>query len=457
MEESGFGIMVSEGESGMRRNHETNPGRGKKMLQRSLLVWLCGGFAAVAFGQPVVTVEGISSTQAVLSYMAPDNSACIVRVSESDTLSPLVHDVNGELFSGAAQDLTRATTAANAQYRTVTIGARTSEKASNGWMYSRALQAFTQHYYSVECSSGTATGTFTTANIPLGNTFPEPPPFNADGFGNYAWPTIDWADPTKAYVDPMTGVLVKMAYPLPAQQGNSRWGGDNAEYAFAQAIDSSGAWTDIANILNTSTSGPFASYSGANRDPVILAFPEIYGGANTSGWAAPSQLDDVRLKLYGSGTGSTAEDRTILACLSIDSGQTCISQELELVLPTGTGTVSGPSNYPYLQFSGWGLSRYLRKPETGIPAGKVDVSGSVVTLTTTDQRFAVLLDHLEFRSKDIHPRIGAGVSGGPLHDFGGAQRHAADHSTGRRNFEWGQLSRSKFRGSHSKKEHHRNG
>jgi hypothetical protein len=383
MEESGSGIMVSNGDK-MRRNKSTDSEWGATMLQRMLVIWLCGIFSAAAFGQPVVSVEGVSSTQAVLSYTAPDDAGCTVRVSESESLSPLVHDVNGTLFSGSEQDVTRPTTTVNGQYRAVTIGARTSERASNGWLYSRALQTFTQHYYSVECSSGTAAGTFMTANIPLGNTFPEPPPFNADGFGNYAWPTIDWADASKTYVDPMTGVLVRMAYPLPAQQGNSRWGGDNGEYALAHAIDGAGVWTNVNNLLNTSTSGPFATYSGANQDPVFLAFPEIYGTTNISGWGSPVQLDDVRLKLYGSGSGSSEEDRTVLACLSIDSGQTCISSELEFELPTGTGTVSGPSNYPNLQFSGWGLGRYLRKNEIGIPAGKVDVSGTAVTLTSTD-------------------------------------------------------------------------
>jgi hypothetical protein len=384
MEKSGFGIMVSFGTSAKRRDKAAISMWGETMLQRMLLTWLCGSLAAAAWGQPVVKVEGVTSTQAVLSYEAPDNAACTVKVSESDTLSPVVHDVNPELFSGSNQDLGRPATVVNGQYRTVTIGARTSEKASNGWLYSRALQTFTQHYYSVECSSGTATGTFTTANIPLGNTFPEPPPFNADGFGNYAWPTIDWADPSKTYIDPMTGVLAKMAYPVPAQQGNSRWGSDNGEYAFAHAIDSNGAWTNIDNLLNTSTSGPFATYSGSNHDPVFLAFPEIYGSTNVSGWGSPVQLDDVRLKLYGFGSGSSTEDRTVLACLSSDSGQTCLSSELELVLPTGAGTVSAPSNYPHLQFSGWGLARYLRKSEIGIQAGKVDVSGNVVTLTSTD-------------------------------------------------------------------------
>lgn len=376
MEESGFGIMVSEGESGMRRNQATDSRRGKKMRRRMLVVWLCGSLAAAAFGQPVATVEGISPTQAVLSYMAPDNSACTVRVSESDTLSPPVHDVNGELFSGAAQDLTRATTATNAQYRKVTIGARTSEKASNGWMYSRALQAFTQHYYSVECSSGTATGAFTTANIPLGNTFPEPPPFNADGFGNYAWPTIDWADPSKAYIDPMTGVLIRLAYAPPGRQSNSDWGA-LVEFAFASYVDLNGAWSDAANVLNKSTSGPFASYSGSQSDPLFVSFNPI-----RDGWSPGfgEVLDDVRLTLYGTASGSNSDDRTMLACLSIDSGQSCVSGEIELPLSSGSGTASGPGVYPLLQFSGWGGARYLRRNETSTQRGTVNVSGTTVTL-----------------------------------------------------------------------------
>jgi len=383
MEKSGFGIMVSFGTSAKRRDKAAISMWGETMLQRMLLTWLCGSLAAAAWGQPVVKVEGVTSTQAVLSYEAPDNAACTVKVSESDTLSPLVHDVNPELFSGSNQDLGRPATVVNGQYRTVTIGARTSEKASNGWLYSRALQTFTQHYYSVECSSGTATGTFTTANIPLGNTFPEPPPFNADGFGNYAWPTIDWADPSKTYIDPMTGVLVKLAYPLPGRQSNSEWG-TPTEYVFANYVDVNGAWSSAANVLNKSASGPFASYSGSQSDPLFLSFNAIQDGW-APGWG--DVLDDVRLTLYGSGSESSADDRTVLACLSIDSGQSCVSSEIEFALGSGIGTVSGPSAYPLLQFRGWGGSRYLRRNETSTQHGKVNVNGTTVTLASTDASY----------------------------------------------------------------------
>jgi len=42
---------------------------------------------------PDVTVI-TTNTQALLSYSAPNNNACTVKVSESASFTPLVHDVN---------------------------------------------------------------------------------------------------------------------------------------------------------------------------------------------------------------------------------------------------------------------------------------------------------------------------------------------------------------------------
>src|ERR1019366_3437406 len=51
-----------------------------------------------------VRVVGTTNTQAVLAWSAPDSNPCSVQVSESNSLSPLVHDVDATLFTGADSD-----------------------------------------------------------------------------------------------------------------------------------------------------------------------------------------------------------------------------------------------------------------------------------------------------------------------------------------------------------------
>lgn len=326
-----------------------------------------------------VTVKRVepTNTQVVLEYVAPSASACTIEVSEAAGYSPVVHDVNATLFTGANSDA-RAGNVTDGTARIFVVGQRTSGTASDGKLYSRALQTATLHYYRVTCGGDTATGTFRTTTPPLGNTAVELPPFNADGFGNYAWPTVDWNDQSKSYIDPMTGVLVKAAYQIPGRQSNSDWG-TPLEYAFTGYVDPNAAWTDAGNILNKSTGGPFATYAGAAQDPLFVSFAQRSSSWNP-GWG--DITDDIRLTLYGSGDNATASNRTMLACLSIDS-QTCVSAEIEVVLPQTTpAAVSGPATYPLLQFSGWTVGRFLRRNEISTQSGTVNTAVKVVSLVT---------------------------------------------------------------------------
>jgi hypothetical protein len=154
----------------------------------------------VVAGQTLtVQVKGTTATQAVLAYTAPDSNPCTVQVSENSTLAPLVHDVDPKLFSGSNSD-SRTGALSNGTSRVFVVGKRDTETGADSVNYSRALQANTQHSFSVTCGSSTVTGTFTTQNIPLGMTNRDLPAAT--------FPTVT-DDLAQTIVDPHTGALLK--------------------------------------------------------------------------------------------------------------------------------------------------------------------------------------------------------------------------------------------------------
>ena len=97
-----------------------------------------------------VSVQGVTATQAILSYTAPDNVVCTAEVSESASFALLVHDVDAALFPGSNLD-NRAESMSSGRERVFVVGKRRAEKAANGTWYSRALQAYTPHYDRITC------------------------------------------------------------------------------------------------------------------------------------------------------------------------------------------------------------------------------------------------------------------------------------------------------------------
>jgi hypothetical protein len=176
---------------------------GETVKLKILAVIAASGIAAFAQGF-TVTIPATSPTQAVLTYTAPSNSPCTVEVSESNSYSPLVHDVDSGLFPGANQD-TRAGALAGTSLRVFVAGTRDIETASDTNKYSRALQQNTLHYYRVTCGSQVATGTFATKTLPYGATYQDLIPVNADGTYNY--PTT-FETRNSTLIDPQTGVLM---------------------------------------------------------------------------------------------------------------------------------------------------------------------------------------------------------------------------------------------------------
>ena len=173
-------------------------------------------------GNPLrVRIVGTTNTQAVFAYSAPDGIACTVKVSQQRSLKPLVRDVDPALFPDSDQD-TRPETITAPANRLFVVGKRITQRASDGKNYSRALETYTTHYYQVACGSGGTTGSFTTANIPLGMTYNDVPQVDQSNPGQWMIPT-QLQDRTQTIVDPQTGALLKRVS-LDAEAGNRSYG-----------------------------------------------------------------------------------------------------------------------------------------------------------------------------------------------------------------------------------------
>src|ERR1039458_5430529 len=163
---------------------------------------------APAMAQPSsVTEVGTTATQAVLTYTAPISAPCTLEARESASFASLVNDINGVLYANANLD-SRVGNITNGTFRIATVGTRTSQAADDGNIYSRALQAGTIHYYRITCNGQAVQGSFTTANIPLGMTYSEPPQADPLHPGGVLTPTLFDTRGT-TIVDSQTGALLK--------------------------------------------------------------------------------------------------------------------------------------------------------------------------------------------------------------------------------------------------------
>lgn len=299
-----------------------------KLIPISLLASL---LALSSWAAPTnVRVQAVTNTQAVIAYTAgQSDSVCTMEVSESPTYSPLVHDVNGTLFPGENLD-SRSTTINGGRDRVFVVGKRDIDTGTDTKFYSRALQAYTIHYYRLTCDAVAVTGTFTTDTLPLGMS-------RTDGYiprADVGWEgepkdiTVDMTTRNFTWIDPHTGVQARLLQ-IP---------GDHTEPTFstlgATNYISSTNWTNPSNFV-TSSPATYATFDGASCAPTCgqILVEAATNGISTT-YIHSNGTDWYEFSVTGFGSSATAADR---------QGEICTAPNLKVYFQANFP--SSPSDY----------------------------------------------------------------------------------------------------------------
>ncbi len=247
-----------------------------------------------------VTVQA-TPTQAILTFAVSDPAQCTVQIFSDAARTHLVDDTNAGLFAGS-QQCDRAGSAIAGRVVNFVAGLRTSQKAPDGKLHSRALAARTTYYYSITdlVDSQVSQGSFTTATLPLGNLYPEQPPFDANAWDNRAYPQFDWtvSQRNQALVDPITGQLVKRVTFAGDAYARSQNSTDGLGAQLAAGVVGAGGCSSSANL---STSGAsYANCTGAAAIFMPLSAFQMTGTGVFKNWYPRFNVDDLILYAYGS-------------------------------------------------------------------------------------------------------------------------------------------------------------
>jgi hypothetical protein len=328
---------------------------------RFALLIATAGLCRGAIGD--LRIIGTTATQAVIGYAAPDQNPCTIQVSESNSLSPLVPDMDPAVFAGSNLD-SRPGNLGSGLNRMAVIGKRSSELATAGPFaglrhFSRALQAYTAHFGRVQCGSDSATFTFTTTNIPVGNTYGDPWLQDATHPGDQPWPESVGGLSPESFVDPLTGILLQRVGLRGLNWGY--WSNMPFGTAYNQGrlpCDSAGPWTDPCSVL--ADDGASASVANSTAWLVIRA-PMTNGNAWNAGYGGADYgqswtMDQLAVTFKGYVNSAVPANRQIDVCLSLNGGASCASQIQTITLSQASG---GPQTVGQADTTRFGIIPWL--------------------------------------------------------------------------------------------------
>ena len=349
------------------------------------------GCSEAIFGAVGAVAVQTTPTQAILAFTVTDPTQCTVKIFSDAANTLPADDSNATLFPGS-QQCNRSGSAIDGVNVSFVAGLRTSQKASDGKLHSRALAALSTYYYTITdlVDSQTAQGSFVTRNPAQGNLYPEQPLFDPNAWDNRAYPQLDWSAGRRnqMVVDPVTGYLVKRVTFASDGFAKGLNSTDGVGSQLAAGVTANGTCAS-ANNLNTSGTS-LASCTGAATIFMPLPAFQMIGSGTFNNWYPRFNVDDLILYIYGSAdsTASGAGDGsdTLMVCLAKGANVPCLSSQFPVTLqgsPKATGTVKVPASTPAPVFANWGYTP-LHGDVVPTP-GTVSVSGNTVSLTNPGQ------------------------------------------------------------------------
>lgn len=330
-------------------------------------------------------VIGTTATQAVIGYTAPDQNPCIIQVSESSSLSPLVHDTDPAIFAGSGQD-NRPGNLSSGPTRLAVIGKRSAELVTAGPYagvrhFSRALQAYTPHFGRVQCGTDSATFTFKTTNIPVGSTYADPWLQDATHPGDQPWPESIGGLAPESFVDPLTGVLLHRIGLRGQNWGY--WSKMPFGTAYNQGqmpCDSAGPWADPCSVL---TDDAASATTGNSTAWLVIRAPMTNGNAWNGGYGRADygqswSLDQLAVTFKGYVNSPAPANRQVDVCLSLNGGASCASQIQTITLGSqakGAAQIAGQADTTRYGILPWLLDTTPRfnVQESSPHSGRADV------------------------------------------------------------------------------------
>jgi hypothetical protein len=353
-----------------------------------------------------VTKIGVTNNSAAFRISGATAGNCTLELSENSSYTPLQPDVDGAKYSGANTCAGRPDTKSSGSDLLVWLGHRVGD---------RALYADTTYYLRVTSGPDTASLTFATDTIGIGQTYPWPVPVDRRKWANRGFGITPSNLAAKSpQVDPVTGAKM---WPM-GGMGNitTREG----PFSFVHWSDGTG-WTNPGRITDPSTGGartgnmnPLTVYIGTESDPHNWIYSTT--GWNDLGILVYACADDAsagnrafNINLFNSTTHSAIgtvaiPGSAVTKCASGPSGA------LPQVLSTSTDTNKPwPSQFPTAPFAGWGndvMIGWDDRPMTR--AGTV--SGTLFTANGNDFR-SHITPNLEIGDKVALPgcTLGSGL------------------------------------------------